>query len=1170
MKAAEVRMSTKVRARAVLALITIAMAAGGALDCGGDQIPAGVRATVDTGGPKVVFDLSRLPLPEIPLPNDVATWPDPTSRTGRRINASLLAPSQIERDARAQFSQLEGFGTFSPISIPFDAPLDSADVTAHHVGDDYDFTDDRVYVVNLKTGVPVPLDVGGGNFPYTLKDLGRYGPNDPQKNESNLLFETREEDLNHNGVLDPGEDTDFDGVLDHPNFPGFQRPANGVDGLMTGYESESHTLIVRPMVPLDELTEYAVVVTDRLHGLDGKPVMSPFDDIHHPSQRASVQKLASLMASNAKWFGFTDDPTQHLAFVFTFTTQATTTDLFALRDGLYGRGRFAFLADQFLPQIKLFKAVGNVPPDQTDPSDWATSSEACTEQGPSTRSIAKYTPSMKSTFAAATNQLFGLSGPQGDRLISGYDSIAYLAIGTLHVPWLIGDVHDVSPGNAFDLDGLAQNQHPSSDDVPFFIVVPKTTADHKPPFPVSYYGHGYTGNGTEGLLYAADMARHGIAVIGMNAPGHGLVLDQGTQELATSLLGNGCLEPFGYALNINRTRPLLPQDPTRDTSGRDYWTAYLFHTRDMVRQAIVEQILMTKALRMFDGTTKYDWDGDGVPDLAGDFDRDGTPDFGGPNVTYTAWGESLGGILSMVLGGVDPHISATAPTSGGGALTDIGIRSFQGGVVEAVDHRIMGPLIITEPAEAHLKVAKDASGNPLKNSDGTPQYLPTGQQPDTACNPGDRTLRWLVVDLNATTELEIACLSPTALQEGDDLVVFDENNGESRCAKATSANSDYGGPDVHIGIPTSVGDPIDIGIYRPLPGEKQVVTSYGKHCLAPQGRLPVHVVSSWQGVGQPCSTIAGASCLTFQGNEIETDPTGLIFNQLFAPVDGYGVRRQTPDYRKFMQLAQIALEPADPISFAPYYALKPRTMPEGPEGTAAPPTALLTINTIGDMNVPVNSGIAFARTSGAIPFLRSNNVLADKWADYVAPDQLVSLYGMTPNEVLLQHHVIEGISRLGRTPAGSKCAPNYSTAVSGCTGATTYSDPSVCANALFDAEYISDGLLPYGQQHSATPLRLARLASAGELGALWSPRLATPSSPSGPLVSVMNLYVVPDGVHGFDPPDPCKLWDDGMYMLNVLSHFFRTGGSDLYYLSNPTTHECAAVTDPSKGCDWKE
>ncbi|MBM4387668.1 MAG: hypothetical protein FJ088_08005, partial [Deltaproteobacteria bacterium] len=39
--------------------------------CGEDA--GGLRATVDTGGPKVVWDITHKPLPEIPLPNDAAT-----------------------------------------------------------------------------------------------------------------------------------------------------------------------------------------------------------------------------------------------------------------------------------------------------------------------------------------------------------------------------------------------------------------------------------------------------------------------------------------------------------------------------------------------------------------------------------------------------------------------------------------------------------------------------------------------------------------------------------------------------------------------------------------------------------------------------------------------------------------------------------------------------------------------------------------------------------------------------------------------------------------------------------------------------------------------------------------------------------------------------------------
>src|SRR5690606_9212164 len=102
-----------------------------------------------------------------------------------------------------------------------------------------------------------------------------YFPNDPQASESNLLFETLDEDENDNGVLDPGEDRDFDGHLDTPNTLGGV-PADGAvpgyDDLLTFYERSSNTLILRPVLPLHERRRYAVVVTRRLRGADAAPV----------------------------------------------------------------------------------------------------------------------------------------------------------------------------------------------------------------------------------------------------------------------------------------------------------------------------------------------------------------------------------------------------------------------------------------------------------------------------------------------------------------------------------------------------------------------------------------------------------------------------------------------------------------------------------------------------------------------------------------------------------------------------------------------------------------------------------------------------------------------------------------------------------------------------------
>ena len=122
------------------------------------------------------------------------------------IPSGRWTPNSIERIARDRFSELEGWGTFAPISISFDidetdpaysgyegTAVDLYNVQMRHIGDDYDFANDAVYLVNLQTGVPVPLDLGAGNFDYTLKKLDRYWANDTRVTERNLLFETIDE-----------------------------------------------------------------------------------------------------------------------------------------------------------------------------------------------------------------------------------------------------------------------------------------------------------------------------------------------------------------------------------------------------------------------------------------------------------------------------------------------------------------------------------------------------------------------------------------------------------------------------------------------------------------------------------------------------------------------------------------------------------------------------------------------------------------------------------------------------------------------------------------------------------------------------------------------------------------------------------------------------------------
>ncbi len=778
-----------------------------------------------------------------------------------------------------------------------------------------------------------------------------------------------------------------------------------------------------------------------------------------------------------------------------------------------------------------------------------------------------------------------------------FDFIDHLVLGSYKSPFLIeGGPQGTDPNAAFDLNFVSGEGQETFDTVQFFLVVPKETAEHKQPFDVDIYGHGYTGNLTELLLYAGNMAQHGLATIGINAVGHGLYLDSSTSFLARGLLGGVCAAPLVDALTATRARD-LNNDGFPD-SGADFWSSYLFHTRDGVRQSVLDHIQLVRIMRSFGTPTgkmicqnaKTGWDmpatdacdvnHDGKPEIAGDFDGDGKPDLGGPNATYGTWGESLGGILSGIHGAIDSAVSTAVPGSGGGGLTDIGIRSFQGGVVEAVLLRLWGPLLVTVPSSARPACT-------VASVDG---------DQCTVCGKDEFSLRWVMPNLNGTGELEIRCLSKDDIT---DATWFVTNTANDQVKCVTPSDDGL----LRVGIPASIGDEVRIDVFK---GKHQVVDyascksklsestpsrltidTYGK------GRVPSGAMNAIE--TESCES---TTCGTFQGHFFGDG------SPLTAPAEGYGQIRQTPDFRRFIQLAQAALEPGDPVSFAPYYSIKAMT---DPFGQRLPPHALLTLDTIGDMNVPLNSGIAFARAAGALPFFRPDQAAKfPEYANYVTPDALFKTFGKTANRVLVDDHVIEGIAPLGRYPAGPQCTssnnlrPDGSSIVTregktmvcfptGCAQSNAnpvacwdnthcdetadkcvpdFIDPETCAEALFDVDNLDEGTDLYFEQAASVPLRIARYTQAANTSSIdevWAPRVrGAPHSTDGgyapdpkrPLTALLDAYIVPGGVHTFVNGDPCQNFDNGTYLTNLTARFFMTKGSDLYYLSHPKTHLC--------------
>ena len=1127
--------------------------------CSVDTIPAGLRATPPGDGPVVVFDMYAQPLPDIPAPNDIATFADPTSRTGRRLNASLIAPTRMERAAREQFDEMEGWGTFAPITVRFrrgphvgppQPAIDLDDVKLRMQGDGWDTTNDPVYVVDLTTGVPVLLDVGSGNFPLGVIDPNAYFPNDPRASAQNLLFETANEAVGAcaDGVYRPQCDTDFDGVLDRPDTLGgvSGKQIQGLDNLLTWYERQTDTLVLQPVLPMDEKTEYAVVLTDRLHGPDGQPVRSPFPEVYHPQQRDAVARVRDILndPARANYYGsIAGTGLDHVAFAWSFTTQPVQEDMLLLRDGLHGKGPFGHFAGDFpVSSLQAFDMVGKTTDPTAEPPGWQ-SDPVCARLNKTAYVV--HWSDAQASIGAFIQYLFPFNQAQLDAFEETLKNVDYLVVGTYDSPYLLGDPQSPDPDLHFHVNFQTGQGDVRHTPVPFMIAVPKTTAQHKPPFPVAYWRHGTGVFDMEMVVHAGLYARQGIALASMDAPGHGLALQPGQRIILEALLKGACLGPAAKALEASRAIDL--NGDGQPDSGGLVWSAHLLHTRDTMRQSVLDGLQMNRILESFDGTTRsgqdYNGDGDPTDDLAGDFNGDGVVDVGGPapKAEYYSSGGSFGGLVAQVDGALDPSFVASAPVSGGGGFVDIALRSNL--TPDPVLEQVIGPLIVAVPASAR---PPDSSGIP-----------------QTQCAGSQMSVRWVVDDLLSSREIEIACLNPDELSRGMTVVISNDGNGERRCAR-TLADGGF-----RVPIPTTDGDPIDIQVL----GAPDAVDSYETCNVVPGAPFGRHV-TTWEQPATQFTPVAteGLTCDSSSGCQQFRQTFYPVGSPLVAPQEGLGLYRQSPDFRKLMVLSQAALDPADPVNFAKLYMLAP---PLDPDGKPMPARALLDVHTVGDFLVPTATGMAFSRAAGALPFLPPNAAQSmPEYADWATPEELWQAWGgRSPDQVMIDGWEMEGLARLDRTPLPPGCGINYVSPTTMQCNAPPSNDAATCAQTLFDGDFLGETVQKVGQPHPNPPVRLARRADVrpGSIAALsqaWSPRIrGAPFSVDGswtpagvPLVGMLNAYIEPTGDHDWSFGDPCEAWDAVTYMDNLLAHFFATHGQDLYYLSHASSHECLATS----------
>ena len=1069
-----------------------------------NESATGLYKTQATEGPSVLFDFEARPLPEIPFPNNLATRYDPQSKTGRRLNISVLGPTALEGDVRQKANRLDGFGLFSPITVSFSDTIDVADLRARHL--DQDRANDAVFLINISPESPgygeaIDLDIGyyaelpeerrltddqrgarSGRFPTLLDERDRYFPYDSKNTSHTLVVESMTElDHNNNGKLDDDEDLDGDEVWDQPNtIDGEEPPAStleAVDRVITFYEYETNTLIIRTVRPLRAGTTYALVLSNRVRGVNKAPIHSPFDYVNHSQQTQELEPLKGQLERHGL-------KGSDIAFTWSFTTQSATDELLSIRRGLRGLGVFSQLQSAYPPEID---EIWN----------WFTeeSINECTERPRGVANELGCTPSAGihilevERIVSVLTLLATLLVGEGGALVESYEFVDYFVAGQFYAPYFMGD-----------RDGLAEGDYPQDDDesievdtttgamiheparVTFWCAIPKPTrgrdlegnvVEYKAPFPVVFYGHGYGAARFEMLGFAGNHARFGLATCATDAVGHGLPVIGMVKDTLDQVGGN-IVKGLGLNFeamigNITRGRARdLNNDGIPDVGG-DFWTADTFHTRDNVRQSAIDWLQLVRILQGFDGERKMTVNGEEI--IAGDFNKDGVVDLGGPDADFFGWGQSLGGIMSVLAPAVEPAIVATAPTAGGAGLVDIAVRSSNPGVPEAVLLRMMGPLIIGDPVY-------EGRENPVpeEEQDGegvTSRWRISWMVPETSpplATPVAQRVFVKEVELkdgdlfvvrNLTRERRTDIAEPerrfTVVRAGKGFRVqfaadaWSSSERRGRL-KFDPREEDFQGYKLSESELNQIGDHFIFEIYDP-----------------DQLDQPKMVIDQW------------SEDVLFEG---VIYPSG---GRLVAPSPGFGLLRQSPALRRFYGIAQAILDSGDPASYARHYFEEPfdqrDTNPDHPMETRA-----LVVVSNGDQSVPVNSGISLARAMGIV--------------DYKNPRE--DLHGLTEDDFLLATGAYEGTVVYPR-----------------------WTDENGPYNFdVDDLDNTTDGLVPDPKGNAK--VRATTETPLGGLSALRMPYIAR-SNKEG-------------DTHGFDPPSPSRPFDINTFMVNQVSLFFVTRG----------------------------
>lgn len=260
--------------------------------------------------------------------------------------------------------------------------------------------------------------------------------------------------------------------------------------------------------------------------------------------------------------------------------------------------------------------------------------------------------------------------------------------------------------------GMPAFTPPTFDMVPVWFVTGAGTSSVAPA-PATIVQHGFGSNKEAGFLMANALAAAGHATVLMDLPFHG----SRASDLINNMTSAPCVTQAPETVMCDAQAGTCTGgcDDVQDPSGTGMLSANLFATRDNFRQAVIDHLVLMRALR--------------VESMAGGV----LPYVDGTNITYV--GQSLGGITGGNFAAFAPELSAIVLNVPGGGLVDILLGTVP---------QINAPLYAALSSTGNCKLVNPA--NPASGCQDEPVFRTFKTIAQWVLDPGDPASNSIGVD----------------------------------------------------------------------------------------------------------------------------------------------------------------------------------------------------------------------------------------------------------------------------------------------------------------------------------------------------------------------------------------------------------------------------------------